>query len=160
MDFAAANAALADAETLDIATMELLIRIENSGEDFYNAIADGLGNEDAAVLLRRNGREEVGHANRIRRALAIKAGPDYEPGADIDERFPVELPPVIKPSMLPYVLQAELQGDVGYQSWADHETDPEVARLLRLNGREETKHAERVREVMAILGVEERPPKG
>ena len=46
---------------------------------------------------------------------------------------------------------AEKVRDAGYQRWADRETDPEVQRLLRLNGREETTHGERVREVMALL---------
>ena len=45
-------------------------------------------------------------------------------------------------------------GDAGYQRWADAEPDPEVLRLLRLNGREEAIHAERVRQALAILGVD------
>jgi hypothetical protein len=48
-------------------------------------------------------------------------------------------------------VQGERDGDAGYQRWADNEPDPEVARLLRLNGREETIHGERVSEVIAIL---------
>jgi hypothetical protein len=39
----------------------------------------------------------------------------------------------------------------GYQVWADNEPDPQVARLLRLNGREETLHGERVNQAIAIL---------
>jgi hypothetical protein len=52
--------------------------------------------------------------------------------------------------VLPFIVQGERDGDAGYQRWADNEPDPEVARLLRLNGREETIHGERV-EVIAIL---------
>jgi rubrerythrin len=40
---------------------------------------------------------------------------------------------------------------VSYQRWADNEADPQVARLLRLNGREESIHARRVEQVMALL---------
>ena len=47
--------------------------------------------------------------------------------------------------MLPGIVQGEQAGDAGYQKWADAEPDPEVARLLRLNGREETLHGERVK---------------
>ena len=45
----------------------------------------------------------------------------------------------------------QLDGDAGYQRWADREPDPEVQRLLRRNGREETVHGQRVTEVIAIL---------
>ena len=151
MDFFSATAALGQAEDLDVPTMELLVRVENSGEDFYNAIADRIGNDEAAELLRRNGREEVGHARRVRRAIALKAGPGYELPADADERFAVRLPETIDASILPLIVEGELQGDTGYRAWAEREDDPEVARLLLLNAREETKHAERIRRVMAIL---------
>ena len=39
------------------------------------------------------------------------------------------------------------------QSWADAEPDPEVAKLLRQNGREEARHGERVNEVRRLLGM-------
>jgi rubrerythrin len=49
------------------------------------------------------------------------------------------------------IVQGEMSGDAGYQAWADQETDPEVEKLLRLNGREETIHAGRVNQVLEIL---------
>jgi len=61
------------------------------------------------------------------------------------------LPDVIDPSMLPFIVAGEQAGDAGYQGWADNERDPQVARLLRLNGREETLHGERVASAIAIL---------
>ena len=61
-------------------------------------------------------------------------------------------PDTIDAAMLPMIVQGERAGDAGYQQWADNEPDAEVARLLRLNGREETLHGERVTEAMAILG--------
>jgi hypothetical protein len=63
----------------------------------------------------------------------------------------VALPETIDLSMLPFNIAGELGGDAGYQGWADNEPDPEVARLLRLNGREETLHGERVSQAIAIL---------
>ncbi len=151
MDFASANATLTQAERLDLPTMELLARVEASGEDFYAALADRIGNDEAADLLRRNGREEMGHARQVMRAIAIKAGTEYDPTAPV-ERFPVEgLPDSIDVAILPLIVQGEMDGDAGYQAWADQEDDPEVARLLRLNGREETKHAERIQQVIALL---------
>jgi rubrerythrin len=152
MDFLEATTALGQDDELDQAAMELLVKVENSGEGFYGAIADRLGNDEAAVLLRRNGREEIGHARRVTRAMALKYG--VEPSSDAFEPFPVTLPDDLDARILPYVLDGELQGDAGYQGWADREDNPAVAKLLRQNGREEIRHANRVREVMAILGVE------
>ena len=47
--------------------------------------------------------------------------------------------------------QGEVDGDLSYQAWADAEENAEVADLLRLNGREETRHSERVGEVKRLL---------
>ena len=93
----------------------------------------------------------MGHARRVSRAIAIKLGHDYEPSAELQARYPIELPTAISPAMLPGIVQGEQAGDAGYQKWADAEPDPEVARLLRLNGREESLHGEHVTQVMAIL---------
>jgi len=150
-DFLAAGAELAALEQLDVPAMELLFRLECSGEDFYNALADRIGNDEAAELLRRNGREELGHARRVQRAIGIKLGTDFEPSGEGLERFSITLPDTVSVDVLPLVVQGEIDGDAGYQRWADNEPDPEVARLLRLNGREETMHAERVTQAIAIL---------
>jgi rubrerythrin len=151
LDFATASQALAELEQLDVPAMELMYKLECSGEDFYNLLADRIGNEEVAVLFRRNATEELGHARRIARAIAIKQGHEFEPTPALQERYAVALPDVIDPAMLPYIVAGEQAGDAGYQGWADHEPDPQVARLLRLNGREETLHGERVNQAIAIL---------
>jgi rubrerythrin len=151
-DFFAAVAAIGAIETLDVDAMRLLFRIEMSGEDFYFGIADRIGDARAADLLRRNGREERGHAERLRKAIGIKLGRDFQPEASDTARFAIPLPDEIPGAMLGLIVQGELDGDVGYQRWADRESDPEVQKLLRQNGREETRHGERVREVIALLG--------
>lgn len=150
-DFFAAVAALGRIETLDVDALRLLIRVERAGEDFYAALADRLGNEEAAALFRRNGREERGHAERMRRALSIKLGREFEPPPEDLVPYAVELPAVIPPEMLAGIVQAEIDGDAGYQRWADREADPEVQRLLRQNGREETVHGQRVAEALRLL---------
>lgn len=154
LDFYSANGALAGVEVLDVDAMRLMYRLELSGEDFYNGLADRIGNDEAAELLRRNGREEAGHAERIRQAIAIRLGvDDYQPEGDDLVRFAAPLPDTISPRFLPVIVQAELDGDAGYQRWADNESDPAVARLLRQNGREETQHGRRVEQVIELLGV-------
>jgi len=150
-DFFAAVSALGAIEQLDVDALRLLYRVECSGEDFYNLLAERIGDARAADLLRRNGREERAHAERIRRVLGIKVGRPYEPTAEDLSRYPVPLPETISAELLPLIVQGEIDGDAGYQRWAERETDPEVQRLLRLNGREETTHGERVREVIALL---------
>src|SRR3954468_24828425 len=119
LDFASASQALAGLEQLDVPALELLYKLECSGEDFYNLLADRIGDDRAAELFRRNGREEFGHARRISRAIALKLGHDYEPSATLQERFPITLPERIDPAMLPAIVQGEIAGDAGYQKWAD-----------------------------------------
>ncbi|CAB4607520.1 unannotated protein [freshwater metagenome] len=151
MDFFEATARIGAAETLDLETAELLIRVENSGDVLYNELAARLDNEEAAELLRRNGREEVGHARRVMKILSLKLGKEYVPSAEVMEKFTVDLPDSVDASALPMIVEGEMQGDIGYQKWAAAETDPEVIKLLLLNGREETKHAERIKQAIAIL---------
>jgi len=151
-DFFAAVTALAAIEQLDVDALRLLYRVECAGEEFYNLLADRIGDARAADLLRRNAREERGHAERVRRVLGLKLGQPYEPTAEDRAPYEIALPDTVSASFLPLIVQGELDGDAGYQRWAERESDPEAQRLLRLNGREETTHGERVKEVIALLG--------
>jgi rubrerythrin len=150
-DFFSASAALAACTELDIPAMELLYRLEISGDDFYQALAQRIGNDEAGELLRKNGREELGHARRVQRAISIRLGAEYEPSEKVRTPFTIPLPEHVSLKLFPAIVKAEIDGDAGYQQWADQEADPEVARLLRLNGREETRHGERVAAALAIL---------
>ena len=152
MNFFTANASLASVERLDIPELTLMYRIEMAGEVFYNKLADLVGNDEAASLLRKNAVEERGHARRLARMISIKLGHEWVPGPEVEELLDVPLPPSIDRSMFEAVVQGELNGDVGYQKWADAEENEEVERLLRLNGREETIHAGRARQVFELLG--------
>jgi rubrerythrin len=151
-DFFSAVTALGSIQELDVDAMRLLYRIECSGEDFYNLIADRIGDDRAATLLRKNAREERGHAERVRKAIAIKLGTDkYEPTTEDCAKYAIPLPDTIPAELFALIVQGEIDGDKGYQLWADRESDAEVQRLLRQNGREETVHGERVTEVMSLL---------
>jgi hypothetical protein len=81
----------------------------------------------------------------------VKLGAAYEPTAADRAPYSIALPDSLGPELLAVIVQAERDGDAGYQRWADREDDREVQRLLRLNGREETVHGERVAQVIAIL---------
>ena len=151
-DFFSAVTALGSIEQLDVDSARLLYRIECSGEDFYNLIADRIGNAEAADLLRKNAREERGHAERVRKVIARKLGQEkYEPTAEDTAKYAIPLPDAIPAELFALIVQGEIDGDKGYQLWADRESDEEVQRLLRQNGREETVHGERVTAVMALL---------
>jgi hypothetical protein len=142
---------LGQLDSLDVDALRSMFALEVTGEQFYNALADRVYNEQAAELLRRNGREEAGHARRIERALAIKLGHPFTPTPDLLEPAVIQLPERVGADLLRVIVQAEFDGDAGYQRWADNEALPEVERLLRLNGREETIHGRRVEQAIALM---------
>jgi hypothetical protein len=84
--------------------------------------------------------------------ISIKLGHEWVPSADVEELLDVPLPDSIDPAMFAGIVKGELNGDAGYQKWADAEENEEVQRLLRLNGREETIHAGRAQQVFELLG--------
>lgn len=151
LNFFTANAGLAGVAKLEVPELTLMYRIEMAGELFYNMLADRVGNEAAADLLRKNAVEERGHARRLARMISIKTGTEWEPTAQEAELLEVPLPELIDSKMFAAVVQGEINGDAGYQRWADAEEDAEVERLLRLNGREETIHAGRAQQVFDLL---------
>ncbi|MFM7270421.1 MAG: ferritin-like domain-containing protein [Actinomycetes bacterium] len=150
-DFLSASAAVAAAETLDVPTLELVYRLEVSGEVLYQGLADRVDDPEAKELLRRNGVEERGHARRIAKVLSLRTGTEWTPTAEHEEILAIPLPDTVDAAFFLAVVQGEISGDAGFQRWADREDDPEVARLLRLNGREETIHAGRAQQVHEIL---------
>jgi rubrerythrin len=151
-DFNALAASLGAIERLGLAELRLMFRLENAGETFYNRLAERLANAAAADLLRKNAREERGHAERLRRAIERKLGGAWTPEPTDLAPLAIALPERVTGELLQGIVQGELQGDAGYQRWADAEPDPEIQRLLRQNGREETVHAQRVKEALTLLG--------
>lgn len=152
LNFFTANAQLAGVAKLEVPELTLMYRIEMAGELFYNKLADLVNNEEAASLLRKNAVEERGHARRLARMISIKTGEEWVASSDVEELLEVPLPDTIDPAMFAAIVKGELNGDVGYQKWADAEENEEVQRLLRLNGREETIHAGRAQKVFELLG--------
>ena len=96
--------------------------------------------------------EEAAHARRALKALGIKLGRDVEPTPDMLVTDEVRLPRSLD-KLWPALVQGEIEGGALYQRWADNENDPEVQRLLRLSGREETLHAGRVEQALSLLEV-------
>lgn len=140
--------------SLSIEDMKILAMIETYGEVFYEVLARGVADEEARKLLLRNGAEERGHAHRLLKAITLKGG-TFELPSNAENPFnPFALDQVPANSeLLGMLQQAEVDGDLQYQAWADAEPNADVAQLLRLNGREETRHFERVAEVKKILAL-------
>lgn len=102
-----AAAALNGAGVLDVKAMETIYRLECSGEHFYNMLADRIGNEEAAELLRRNGREELAHARRIAKAISIRLGHEWEPSAEIATLLPIPMPDEISIEMFQGIVKVK-----------------------------------------------------
>ena len=151
-DFQSAIAQLAARERLGVEDMKLMILLETAGDPLYQAFAEKVALPEAQELLRQNGREETAHAHRLKRAIEILTGEPFEipPLASNPYATPPSLPPVT-PELLEGLVAGEQSGDAMYQRYADHESNPEVAALLRQNGREEIRHGERVTRVIALL---------
>ena len=150
-NFYSANASLAGVDRLGVEEMQVIWRVEMAGERFYEMLAERIDSAEAKELLRRNAVEERGHARRIARALSIALGTEWAPTPEQEVLLDVPLPDTIDARLFAGVVQGEINGDAGYQKWADNEPNEEIARLLRLNGREETIHAERAQKVLDIL---------
>jgi len=117
-------------QELDVDAMRLLYRIECSGEDFYNLIAERIGNDRAADLLRKNAREERGHAERVRKGAGDQAGTEkYEPprrtAPSTRSRCPTR-----SAELFALIVQARSTATRATSLWADRESDAEVQRLL------------------------------
>jgi len=151
-DFASAFRRLSAVKRLEVEDMKLMVLLECAGMPLYERLADLVEPAEAKDLLRQNGREETAHAHRLKRAIEKKTGAPFElPGLDLNPY--ADPPPVaaVDAALLAGVQEGETAGDVMYQRYADHEPDPEVADLLRQNGREEGRHRERVARVIELL---------
>ena len=150
-----AFAVLKQRQQLSAEDLQVLALIECFGEAFYFVLADSVDNPEAKALLRRNGQEERGHAHRMLKAIRLKTGKDWALPDNADNPFFRFLPAGLTcdANIIASLEAGEADGDLTYQVWADNEPMPEVAELLRLNGREETRHGERATEVRRILGM-------
>jgi rubrerythrin len=151
-DFAAAFTAILALERLDIEDMKLMVLLESAGDPLYQRLAALTPDPEAKELLLTNGREETAHAHRLKQSIEILTGQPYAIPPLADNPY-AEPPPfeALSADLLQGVAAAETDGDALYQKYADHEANGEVADLLRQNGREESRHGERVSRVIEIL---------
>jgi rubrerythrin len=131
--------------------MKVLALIEHAGEGAYFAMAAAVDNEEAKALLSRNAQEERGHAFRLIKAIKL-LGDSFELPADTDNPYySTRKYDALTGDFLSMIVAGEQDGDLQYQTWADAEPNAEVAKILRQNGSEESRHGERVMQVKALL---------
>lgn len=148
----AAYANLCAKDRLELDDLRVLALVEASGKAGYGAIAELTDNAEIKDLLNKNGREEVGHAHRILKAISILTGTLYE--LPDDENNPLIQPSPVKaitPELVKAFIQAEMEGEVNYNRWADNESNEEVAKIYRLIGADERRHAGRAEQILALL---------
>jgi rubrerythrin len=150
-----AFALLASRPKLSIDDLKILALLETAGEAFYFAAARATDNTAAKALLTRNGQEERGHAYRLLKAIALLGGEPYTLPEETANPYivPLQLDGMLNADLFALIQQGEQDGDLQYQTWADAEAaaNPEVAKIYRQNGCEETRHSQRLAEVAALL---------
>ena len=134
--------------------LKVMVCLEAGGQGYYDQLAANAPNDEVRNLLSMNAREEMGHAERVRKAIKHLSGEDFpipspenNPlhglGADSNTQVTKEL--------LQQIAQLELDGDQLYGRWADNLDNEEAAKLLRQNGKEEVNHGERLEEAVRLL---------
>ncbi len=132
--------------------LKVLALVEAAGELFYQSMARTARTDEAKKLLTRTSQEERGHAHRILKALQILGGeslilPESKDNP-LAQNVPGEIP--LSGEFLSMLEKAEFDGDTHYQTWADSEPNAEIAKLLRQNGAEETRHGERAQQIKRL----------
>jgi rubrerythrin len=151
-DFEAAFGYLSARSELSVDDMKLMVLLETAGEPLYECLATMAPDQESAELMRKNGREETAHAHRLKQAIELLTGEAYEIPELTENPYakPPELPPM-SAELLAGIVEAEKGGDAMYQGYAANAGNADVAALLLQNGREETRHGERLTRVIEIL---------
>jgi rubrerythrin len=132
--------------------LKLMVCLEAAGQGYYGAYAEATANDEVGAIFRKNGQEEMGHAHRVSRALKLLYDEDFgvpEPADNPYYAWPTGI--VLSKEMIGGIADQELAGDVLYDLWATNLGHEEAGRLLRLNGKEEKGHGERMRRAAAML---------
>ena len=132
--------------------LRVMVCLEAAGQGFYGAFAEVAPNDKVRAIFSKNGQEELGHAHRVSRALKLLYGVDFavpEPADNPYYAHPKDV--VLSREMIEGIAKSELAGDALYDLWATNLGHEEAGRLLRLNGREEKGHGERMMRAATLL---------
>ena len=150
VDGAAAHIYAVTKPTVDDLTV--MLYLEAAGEGFYASFAEAAPNEEVRAVFKKNGQEEVGHAHRVSRALKLLYDVDFAVPEPADNPYYARPSGVaLSREMIEDIAKRELAGDALYDLWATNLGHEEAGRLLRLNGREEKGHGERMMRAATLL---------
>lgn len=134
--------------------LKLMVYVEAGGQGFYDVLAANAPNEAVRTILATNGREEMGHAQRVRKAIRQITGEDFpipSPDENPLRNFGLAEDTAVTKEFLQHISQLEQSGDELYEKWAAGLDNEDAAKLLRQNAREETKHSQRLEEAVGLL---------
>jgi hypothetical protein len=132
--------------------LKLMVCLEAAGQGFYAAFAEAAPNDEVRAVMMKNGQEELGHAHRVVRALKLVYGEDFPVPEPADNPYYAKPEGIVlSPEMLRGIAATEVAGDMLYDTWATNLGHEEAGRLLRLNGREERGHSERMERAASLL---------
>ncbi len=131
--------------------LKLMVFLEASGLTAYEDLARSAPNAAIGDLLRANGREELAHAHRLSKVIRQLTGEDFPPPDAGVNPYATPSGRAVDRQILEYLVAAETGGNDLYEIWASHTADAEAAALLRQNGKEEIRHAERAAQAIALL---------
>ncbi len=141
---------LANGATVD--DLKILALVEAVGQKLYDDIASRTQHPKVKKALLANGREELGHAHRVSKAIEILTGEPF-PIPDIDNNplFTGITPMPVTKAAFEGLVKAEFSGGDLYDGIASGFDNPEVVALLKQNGKEEVLHGRRVQQVIELL---------
>ena len=137
-----------------VTDIKVMALTEAAAMTLYYKTAEGTDNAAVKALLQANGREEFLHAQRAAQAVQILSGEDFHAPLPEDNPYLAEGAAPFAPvtaEALKGLAQGEFGGEALYEKWAANTANPDVARLFRLNGKEETDHGNRLIEAAGLL---------
>lgn len=143
-------AKLAHGATVD--DLKILALVEAVGQKLYEDIANRAAHPEVKKLLLANGREELGHAHRVSKAIEILTGKPF-PIPDIDQNpvYTGITPMPVTRAAFAGLVKAEFSGGDFYDGVASSFDNPEVIALFKQNGKEEVQHGHRVQQAIEFL---------
>lgn len=135
--------------------LKVMVLVEAASQELYRASAATSDHPEVIELLKANAREEFVHAQRASEAIAALSGEAFPAPEAADNPYLAEgaFPIVeVTPAALRKLAETEFGGETFYGLWADSLDNPEAARLLRQNGKEETDHGNRLLRAAELLG--------
>jgi rubrerythrin len=132
--------------------MKVMVLVEASAKGMYDDLANAASVPAVAELLCANGREELGHAYRVSKAIKVLTGEAYPVPDLADNPYYEPMQNVsLSREMLEGLATLEAAGEPLYEAWAASVGDEDAAAIFRLNGAEETGHGRRMQEAAALM---------